>query len=635
MIRLVRLSLVDFNGEVEHHDLDSAATEIIGGRNSGKTTLLRTIDYLFGDTDSAAKALGAEVADRYSALSLDLMLAGTSHQIERRPNDYGYAGKVFIDGEEMRADQFSDWILTELGWPIIKIPKAQNPKYASTTVSLSFRTLLRHIYRREDSWSDFAYKENELHRRAVLRYFLGILDVEADLGEFEAAQADREVLELTARVEEASESASFALQSVARRLGLDVTTWDEADNAMVVLREGVESIQEERLRTTAEIGALDGYNNELTLAYEALSNEIAATAEAVADIQATRRTYEESAGIVRGEVTRLGRANTAIDVFADVPVKACPACGQDVTHKTAEPGCCFLCELPVTEDNRKRRVELEIRALSDEEAELVEQIERTDTELAAVTERMRRAQSQRDTVAAEITEQRSALLAPYVVRLEQLSAEQAKHEQAIATLTGLRVVLDNVDALRKKVETARARLTKIEQANIEREENAELVAARCDRFANWMNEFLAGLEVEPWRFGPVVLRPEDMEFVVKGRPWREHLGGETKVSFFLAYHYALLKLSTLDAPDVRAPGLAILDNPIQQGVPDAAVTEGLQALEDCAAATGGSVVSAFARSLGTSLEGKKVDRMTHVYGSDEEQPEQTGDQEPGTLFTED
>lgn len=627
-IKLRRLSRVDLDGEVAHIDLDSPATEIIGPRNSGKTTILRIMDYVLGEGDSASKALGEDVAARYSSLTLDLVLAGVPHQVERRPNDYGYSAKIFLDGEEAPRDSFSPWILTSLGWPVVDIPKARSPKFANATVPLSFRTLLRHLYRREDSWSDFAYREDEFHRRAVLRYFLGVLDVEGDLGEFEAARSERVVAESTARFEEANESAGSALRAVAGRLSLEISDWDQVDGAIADLEGRIESLREERSQTTSEIGSLDNYNAELTHAYESLSQEITDAADAQGDIEAVLRSFRQSSEVVNAEIARLERANSALDVFADVPVQQCPACGQDVSHLEGEHGHCFLCRQTVTDDQRKRRIDLEIRSLRDEASELVDQIERTGQELTSLAEQLESVQGDRAEVASRITDERSALLAPYVGRLEQLSAEEATHAQAIAALLGLRSILTNVERLREQAAEARKRQQQIALANIERNSNAELTSDRCQQFAGWMTSFLNSLEVEPWGFGPVTMRPDDMEFILKGHPWKEHLGGETKISFFLAYHYALLKLSELDAPEVRAPGLVILDNPIQQAVPDGAVAEALSLLESCAVTTNGSVISAFARSLPTHVDGKRVVRLNHVYGTDSEESEYGSDPRP-------
>jgi hypothetical protein len=43
-------------------------------------------------------------------------------------------GKVSIDGSEITAAEFSDWILGELGWPNLRIPKGLHPTAATEQV---------------------------------------------------------------------------------------------------------------------------------------------------------------------------------------------------------------------------------------------------------------------------------------------------------------------------------------------------------------------------------------------------------------------------------------------------------------------------------------------------------------------
>lgn len=606
------------DGEIDEIAFAKNATEVVGPRNSGKTTYLRVIDYCLGGDDSAAAALGADVAARYNVYWIDLELAGTPHQIERRPNEYGYAGKIFVDGAEILQSEFSEWILLRLGWPAVRIPKARDPRNATSTVPLTFRTLLRHLYRREDSWSDFAYREEEFHRRAVLRFFLGALDAEGDLGEFAAAQAERSVSDLRARLEDAVRDADETLRGMSRTLGVDVQAWDQLTAALDDLTDRIRVRSEERQRITDDVTAAQEYQGALGEEYASLSRSVTELRRTESGLESTLRTFQDGAGLVRGEIERLERARNAIGLFEDIPVRQCPACGQDVSARDAVEGHCFLCSQPVTDDLRKRRIEIEQRALAEEVAEIEEQIAKTSEELQRVRDDREVRETRRLAVGAQIEDERAALLAPHVVRLEQLSGEIASLQQSQAALRGLSVLQQRVSQRRAALVAAEGELARIERLNVERADNLERVAARCAAFSADMTEYLAGLREDPWQFGEIFLRPEDMAFFVGGAPWRERLGGESKVVFLLAYHFAILRLSGRPDSGVRPPGLAIFDNPIQQGVPDRVVAEALEGLEATAVAMDACLITTLARRLNTAATGKKVHALEAQYGADAE-----------------
>lgn len=617
-IRITRVSMTAPDGEIDEIAFAKNATEVVGPRNSGKTTYLRVVDYCLGNDDSAAAALGADVAGRYDVYRLDLELAGTPHQIERRPNEYGYAGRIFVDGTEILQSEFSDWILLRLGWPAIRIPKARDPRNATSTVPLTFRTLLRHLYRREDSWSDFAYREEEFHRRAVLRFFLGALDVEGDLGEFAAAEAERRVADLRARLEDAIRDGEETLRGMSRTLGVDVQAWDQLTAVLDDLTGQIRVRSNERQRITDDVTAAQEYQGALGDEYASLSRGVTELRRTESDLEGTLRAFRDGSGLVRGEIERLERARTAIGLFEDIPVRQCPACGQDVSARDAVEGHCFLCSQPVTDDLRKRRIEIEQRALAEELAEIEEQIAKTSDELQSVRDDREAGEARRVAIGARIEDERAALLAPHVVRLEQLSAEIASLQQSQAALRGLSVLEQRVSQRRAALLAAEDELSRIERLNVERADNLERVAARCAAFSADMTEYLGRLREDPWRFGEIFLRPEDMAFFVGDKPWRERLGGESKVVFLLAYHYAILRLSGRADSGVRPPGVAIFDNPIQQGVPDGVVAEALEVLEATAVAMDACLITTLARRLNTAATGKRVHALGVQYGADAE-----------------
>lgn len=172
-IRISKVRLVHQSGEFDEYSFASGMLNILYGvRNSSKSTTLRVIDYCLGDRDNPVGALGAAIADEYVEVATELRIDGRPYTLSRALT-HGRMSKVNLNGVEIPASSFSDWVLGELGWPNLHIPLGLNPATAAQLTPLSFRSALRHVHRNEDSWISFANKEQEFTRRAVVSQLLG------------------------------------------------------------------------------------------------------------------------------------------------------------------------------------------------------------------------------------------------------------------------------------------------------------------------------------------------------------------------------------------------------------------------------------------------------------------------------
>jgi hypothetical protein len=221
-IRVESVRLVQHTGEIDEYTFRSGMLNIITGvRNSSKTTTLKAIDYCLGDRDSPRDALTMAVAEKYIEISTDLTLNGTPHKLTRSLQ-HGRLNKVYIDGDDLNVDAFSSWILQELDWPDLQIPKGIIAESANQLTPLSFRNTLRHIYRNEDSWTDFANKEAEFIRRAVVSQLLGFARVKYSNKDFHIAQARKRLAEAQAVEREVQESTLQAVTAISDRLNIPV-----------------------------------------------------------------------------------------------------------------------------------------------------------------------------------------------------------------------------------------------------------------------------------------------------------------------------------------------------------------------------------------------------------------------------
>jgi hypothetical protein len=106
---------------------------------------------------------------------VNLTVADTNVRLERRWLEPGAKTKVFVDGKGFSTGEFQDWLLEALNIPLLHFPRG-NPMSGQTWPELSFRMLLRHIYRQQCFWGDLADRQPEPEQVACVLQFLGIAE---------------------------------------------------------------------------------------------------------------------------------------------------------------------------------------------------------------------------------------------------------------------------------------------------------------------------------------------------------------------------------------------------------------------------------------------------------------------------
>lgn len=159
------LSRTTSAGEYEELSFTEGVNLLVGPPNAGKTIWLRMLDYLFGDPDKPEDSFEAGLADKYVAMAAQMEIGEDTLELERRWKEPGVRTKTFVNGKGYSSGEFSDFILKELDIPVVFYPKG-SPYAESSWIRLSWRTLLRHIYRQERFWGDIADKQLEFEQHA-------------------------------------------------------------------------------------------------------------------------------------------------------------------------------------------------------------------------------------------------------------------------------------------------------------------------------------------------------------------------------------------------------------------------------------------------------------------------------------
>lgn len=285
-IRIEAVQLVHQSGEIDEYTFRPGMLNILSGvRNSSKTTTLKAIDYCLGDRGGMVEALGSAVAEEYVEITTAVRLNGTPYAL-RRELRQGRMNKVYVDDTEVTAADFSDWILRQLRWPNLRIPKGLNPATATELVPLSFRNTLRHFYRNEGSWTVFASQEHEYIRRAVVSQLLGFARTRYTNKDFAIAQAKRRLAEAEAVERDVQASTNQAVTAISERLKIPIArSIEQLTSARQQVRTELDTVYHRRTELTAEINrilqgtsdtdaAIPGYDSTLTAAYQDLSRQL-------------------------------------------------------------------------------------------------------------------------------------------------------------------------------------------------------------------------------------------------------------------------------------------------------------------------------------------------------------------------
>ncbi len=577
-IRILRIERQKTAGHAEALLFDQGVNVLVGRPNTGKTRWLQTLDYLLGDSGANPFEANEDehLAILYSSASADLHIADETLHVERKWNETGAKSKVFVNGVPMGAQEFQRLLLEKLGIPLLHFPKG-NPYSGQTWPELSFRMLLRHIYRRQRFWADIADLQPEGEQHACLLQFLGLAQNVFSDEYGELIQLRGEANKLKARREQ--------YESTLHQLAGDVLVDPDLKGAVTLPRvqEAEKRLEEQSLRLLEKrTEILEGVRtNKLPPAGRGRSAELgekrASLIVSIADLRrkvaevsertAEIRTYKET---LLGEIDRLNRVTDAGELLADLRVTHCPACDQTVSDKGRDSHSCFLChqELP----NGPALNELGAARLKFESDRLNGEMEEADQLLDLLSRDFNRFSKQivdsnetlvmienelaplRAAVSSLVSEEISAIdmeLGELNERQRQLGRLKGAVELGLQLGAQIHDIEKQIRPLEEKV-TEMIRATDFDEAE-------RLLADGMNNYLTAINRLKPG--IWPHSDVSVGITSNSFRFKVGSRKWQAALGGTDSLYFLMAYHYGLLTLSAQKG--CHYPGLSILDMPAE------------------------------------------------------------------------
>lgn len=577
--RLLELQRLPHHGPEDTLVFSSGVNAIVGAPNTGKSKWLRMLDYVLGD-DNKAEDVFEDLAEKYESVSLRCSFDGADEvTIERRWKEPKLKTKALVNGTVVTLADLRLDIMSRLGIPVMHFPQG-NPHGPRAWPELGWRSLLRHIYRRQHMWTDIADQQPDVEQHAAIAQFLGLASELFSAEYAELVAKEKRIQELTYVQNQymsmladlsrdvlaySAESGSLTAEHVDAALQKLVA--EKAENARkrdLVLQDAIgKAAPRQGSQTHGAAGAAESAGAELV--------KLRARREAVerAHLEAERRktTLRQQQALLRDEVERLRRAVSAGELLSELKVTHCPACDRalDPSDNTTV---CYVCRRPDEQNkpgkqNAKSRFELEESQLDGELEETADLVTTNDREIARHAAELQGIDEAIRTLETSLAPLRSAVAAALPPEVAIIDTSSGRIEARLQQLDRVKSALAGRAAFDEEIRKLEEEVRQLE-VRVQAQRSSIDFDSAGDLLQQGMSEYLEKirqLNPQSWTQGGPTVRfgERSVSLKIGGRLWRTKLGGTLTLYFLLAYHYALMRL-TPRSP-CHYPGLCILDFP--------------------------------------------------------------------------
>lgn len=565
------INRITVDGEVETLSLDRGINLLYGDPNTGKTFWIQLLDFLLGDRGTIEDAFSNDetLLDKYTAVNAVIEIEGIDYIIERNWNEPGKKTKIKLKDEYLSPDDFSKEICELLNIELLHIPKG-NP-YVNTWPQLSFRMMLRHIYRQERFWSDISDKQPKYEQDAVIAQFLGYANKIYSNEENDIVEKNKKLIKLEAQKAQFNETLDSITREMTSKLegySTQLITKDIIEEIITKLDKEIDDNLEyrekfvEQLRQNEQDDKIDFDKEQIVtqqriMLFEHKENIFKQRNELlnrVSEFTQLRFTMES-------EISKLSRSQES-SIISSFPISHCPSCNQSIKSKQNSDEC-FVCHQPIEENNELfDTVNFEKRNLIAEKEELHELIEISKAELQEYDNQIQRIDEKLASLSSEIRPLRNKSSIFTNPELSQIDSNRGRLEERVVNFKRLSNNLDIRDNLILKIDKLMEEISEIDkELEIKKEVvNYERIATVLE---DAMMDYLQKISrdhSDRWNGKriSISLSENSVYFYVGKKKWTS-LSATYKAYFLLAYHYGLLSLS--NKSDFNYPGLLILDFP--------------------------------------------------------------------------
>lgn len=574
--RLLELRRSPHQGPEDTLEFSTGVNAIVGPPNTGKTKWLRMLDYVLGD-DNKAEDVFEDLAEKYESIALRCSFTGADEvMIERRWKEPGLKTKALVNGESMSLQDLRILIVSRLGIPVLHFPQG-NPYAQRAWPELGWRSLYRHMYRRQNMWADLADQQPEVEQHAAIVQFLGLANELFSPEYAEQVAMEKRIQELTyaqgqymtllgelSRDVLAFKPESGAVTAQDCDAALEQLAAEKAENAQkreTILQEAIAKATPKRGARAADPAVTAGAD------LVKLRARREAVAGSLIKAETRRSTLHQQAAALREEVERIRRAAKAGELLGELKVTHCPACDRAL-ESDVDVHLCYLCRRPVEQhpddsSGVKSRFELEEAQLGGEIEETEDLLGANEAEIKTLTDGLQDIDEEIRTLETSLAPLRSAVAAALPPEVTLIDTSAGRIEARVQQLNRIKSALVGRAAFDEEIRKCQAEVERLEQV-VQRQRSSIDLDDAGELLQQGMNEYLERLRAlnsKSWTQDGVAVRlgERSLSFKVGGRIWKRKLGGTLTLYFLMAYHYALMKLTPL--PTCHYPGFCALDFP--------------------------------------------------------------------------
>ena len=566
-------------GRADHLVLQPGVNVLVGPPNTGKSQWLRTLDLLLGSDKRPEDILAEVVYESYDSAEALVTIGEEELLLARRWKEPGAKTKIFVNEEPWDLTAFSHLLYDRLRIPVVHYPQG-NAYGPRTWPELSWRSILRHMYRRQRFWTDIADKQPESEQHACILQFLGLAERLFSSQYGQLVQTEKEIQALRARREDFLRMLEEISRDLVDEADLGVALTEESLDDLVSRLEkriqDLEKRQDARLRDlTDEASDIAGADrplvNEMTerLALEEsrakeVTSSLVKLSERLSQIQKYRDLLAE-------EYQRLGRASEAALTLSAIQISHCPACDRKIeSPPDASMDSCILCRRPWAVEagdtkRAERRVDFERRRLQAEQKEAESLLVSLESERDRVREDAGRIAERISALELRLRPVRSAAAAVLPAEVAINSIEIGSLQQRLLQIRRVRASLAKRKSIGDDIALLTQQLGALEAQVRNQRADVDFTGA-SEALTEGMNSYLNRIHATReslWAQKPVALLLDDRgyRFLVGDRSWHAKLGGTATLFFLIAYHYGLMALT--GQPGRHYPGFLVLDFPAE------------------------------------------------------------------------
>ena len=576
-----QLSRFPKTGTFDELNFKTGVNVLVGEPNTGKTQWLRMLNFLMGDRDSNVNnAFEKALVDKYDCVKGVIVVEDEEIILERRWKESGNKGKIFVNGEPIKAEDFSSFLLPLLNIPLVHFPQG-NPLSPRAWPELSWANLLRHIYRKQTSWGELVSKQPTVDQHACLLLFLGIAEHLFSPEYERLSEKQKDIYKHQVRKEEFTRTLDEISRELlsANGLGVAVTAnsiassirdldlqveelLSQRDEILAALKDSI--LQETDDTNKSELEQLSETWARLQGRRQTVSTQIESAQSRIKDL------VDYSKGI-QDELSRLERSASAGEIFRDLRVTHCPVCEQAVTSKEKSLDECYLCKqqiapMPSESLASEQRLDFEIEQLQAETKEAQELVEVVSQELKALRYQQQSTDEEINYIQRQMRIVQATAAAIMPPEISRIDMDLGRIQEQLRQIGRIERALEFKENLSEQISEIEKEVNdlEIEVAQLSQSINYEDASSY---FSDQMNTYLNAIKARnpnSWKLGRVnfILKDKSFKFTV-GNSNLSNLGATMTLYFLPAYNYALLSLSNISK--YSYPGLSILDFPATFG----------------------------------------------------------------------